>query len=94
MFGVEEGDEDTPADPQQAAAQRKQLVFELNRNGQYLRLKDQLKAAVVGIVKESYHKSGSMGRQEMQAGPPPSCAHSHRSLQLLMQCSQVWLPGP
>ncbi len=64
MFGAEEG---APADPQQAAARRKQLVFELNKNGQYLRLKEQLKAAVIGIVKDSYHKSGGMGREEMQA---------------------------
>ncbi len=64
MFGAEEGH---PADPHQAAARRKQLVFELNKNGQYLRLKEQLKAAVIGIVKDSYHKSGGMGREEMQA---------------------------
>ncbi len=64
MFGTEEG---APADPHQAAARRKQLVFELNKNGQYLRLKEQLKAAVIGIVKDSYHKSGGMGREEMQA---------------------------
>ena len=67
MFGAEEGDDGNPHDPQQAAQRRKQLVFELNRSGQYLRLKEQLKAGVVAIVKESYHKSGSMGRQEMQA---------------------------
>ena len=67
MFGAEEGGESTPADSQQAAARRKQLVFELNKNGQYLRLKEQLKAAVIGIVKDSYHKSGGMGREEMQA---------------------------
>lgn len=67
MFGAEEGGESTTADPHQAAARRKQLVFELNKNGQYLRLKEQLKAAVIGIVKDSYHKSGGMGREEMQA---------------------------
>lgn len=67
MFGAEESGESTPADPHQAAARRKQLVFELNKNGQYLRLKEQLKAAVIGIVKDSYHKSGGMGREEMQA---------------------------
>ncbi len=67
MFGAEDGSESTPADPHQAAARRKQLVFELNKNGQYLRLKEQLKAAVIGIVKDSYHKSGGMGREEMQA---------------------------
>ncbi|KAL0022439.1 hypothetical protein WJX79_000099 [Trebouxia sp. C0005] len=66
MFGAEEGGESTTADPHQAAARRKQLVFELNKNGQYLRLKEQLKAAVIGIVKDSYHKSGGMGREEMQ----------------------------
>ena len=108
MFGAEEGDEDTPADPQQAAARRKQLVFELNRNGQYLRLKDQLKAAVVGIVKESYHKSGSMGRQEMQAGqrppaalpnpppPPPFSPLIARSCLfiMLLRRFQEWVFGP
>ena len=62
MFG-----EGSPAEPQQAAAKRKQLVFELNRSGQYLHLKEQLKAAVLRIVKEHYHKSGGMGREEMQA---------------------------
>ena len=71
MFGAEEG---APADPRQAAARRKQLVFELNKNGQYLRLKEQLKAAVIGIVKDSYHKSGGMGREEMQAS---LCLASH-----------------
>ncbi len=74
MFGEEETSEDAPADPQQAAARRKQLIFELNRSGQYLRLKEQLKAAVLGIVKESYHKSGGMGREEMQASQP---SHVH-----------------
>lgn len=69
MFAAKEGGAGSH-DSQQAASQRKQLVFELNRSGQYLRLKEQLKAGVVGIVKESYHKSGGMGRQEMQA----SCA--------------------
>lgn len=62
MFG-----EDAPTDPQQVAAKRKQLVFELNKNGQYLRLKEQLKLGVLRIVKEDYHKSGGMGREEMQA---------------------------
>lgn len=61
MFG-----EGSPTDPQQAAAKRKQLVFELNKNGQYLRLKEQLKAGVLRIVTEQYHKSGSMDRDEMQ----------------------------
>lgn len=61
MFG-----EGSPTDPQQAAAKRKQLVFELNKNGQYLQLKEQLKAGVLRIVKEQYQKSGSMGRDEMQ----------------------------
>lgn len=59
--------EGNPTDPQQAAAKRKQLVFELNRNGQYLALKEQLKAGVLRIVKEQYHKSGGMGKDEMQA---------------------------
>lgn len=62
MFG-----EGSPTDPQQAAAKRKQLIFELNKNGQYLRLKEQLKAGVLRIVKERYHKSGGMDRDEMQA---------------------------
>lgn len=61
MFG-----EGSPTDPQQAAAKRKQLVFELNKNGQYLQLKEQLKPGVLRIVKEQYQKSGSMGRDEMQ----------------------------
>lgn len=65
MFG-----ESSPTDPQQAAAKRKQLVFELNKNGQYLRLKEQLKAGVLRIVKEQYHKSGGMDRDEMQARHP------------------------
>ena len=78
MFGAEEGD---PADPHQAAARHKQLVFELNKNGQYLRLKEQLKAAVIGIVKDSYHKSGGMGREEMQAS---LCLASH-----LFSCQRV-----
>lgn len=62
MFG-----EGSLADPQQAAAKRKQLVFELNKTGQYLQLKEQLKAGVLRIVREHYHKSGGMGREEMQA---------------------------
>ena len=73
MFG-----EGSPTDPQEAAAKRKQLVFELNRNGQYLHLKEQLKAGVLRIVKEQYHKSGGMGREEMQASCSDSdCMASH-----------------
>ena len=67
MFGAGEASQGAPADPQQAAARRKQLVFELNRSGRYLQLKEQLKASVLRIVKEHYHKSGSMAREEMQA---------------------------
>lgn len=75
MFGAEQKDDDAPANPLQAAAKRKQLAFELNRNGQYLRLKEQLKVAVLRIVKESYHKSGGMGREEMQASRKLSSIH-------------------
>lgn len=66
MFGADEASLGT-GDHQQAAARRKQLVFELNRSGQYLQIKDQMKASVLRIVKEQYHKSGSMAREEMQA---------------------------
>ena len=67
MFGADEGSQNTVLEPQQAAARRKQLVFELNRSGQYRHIKEQLKACVLRIVKEQYHKSGSMAREEMQA---------------------------
>ena len=67
MFGADEASQGAALDPQQAAARRKQLVFELNRSGQYLHMKEQLKACVLRIVKEHYHKSGSMAREEMQA---------------------------
>lgn len=71
MFGAEGAPQGAAADAQQAAARRKQLVFELNRSGQYLQLKEQLKASVLRIVKEHYHKSGSMAREEMQACHTP-----------------------
>lgn len=68
MFGADgTAGKGQQAEAQQAAAQRKQLIFELNRSGQYLQMKEQLKAAMLRIVKEQYHKSGSMAREEMQA---------------------------
>ena len=72
MFGADGAGGGAQADPQEAAAQRKQLIFELNRSGQYLQMKEQLKAAVLRIVKEHYHKSGSMAREEMQV-PYTAC---------------------
>lgn len=67
MFGADEASQGAALEPQQAVARRKQLVFQLNRSGQYLHIKEQLKACVLHIVKEHYHKSGSMAREEMQA---------------------------
>ena len=90
MFGAEEVEEGSPHDPQQAGQRRKQLVFELNRSGQYLRLKEQLKAGVVAIVKESYHKSGSMGRQEMQASLTSLPSHYNRPQTHVAYWSVVW----
>lgn len=46
-------------------SRHKALVFDLNRSGKYLQLKDSLKSAVVAIVKEKYRKSGTMSPNEM-----------------------------
>lgn len=83
MFGADEaalGASDT------AASRRKQLVFELNRSGQYLHIKEQLKASVLRIVKEHYHKSGSMAREEMQAWHLPLCITSCPAIEVV-NCS-------
>ena len=49
----------------EAGTRHKQLVFELNRSGKYLQLKDSLRKAVVRIVRERFLKSGSMSPNEM-----------------------------
>mmetsp|Transcript_45518 Transcript_45518/g.144787 ORF Transcript_45518/g.144787 Transcript_45518/m.144787 type:complete len:1066 (-) Transcript_45518:1094-4291(-) len=51
--------------PQEQLRRKNALVFELNRQGQYLAMKSKLKEAVVAIVKERWQKSGDMHREEM-----------------------------
>eukprot|EP00891_Asterochloris_glomerata_P001607 jgi/Astpho2/1607/fgenesh1_pg.00028_%23_15_t len=65
-FGDHLRDPVASADPQKAAQRRKQMMFELNRSGQYLQLQEQLRACVVRIVQEHFHKAGTMDRQDMQ----------------------------
>ncbi|MEW5299580.1 MAG: hypothetical protein WDW36_002581 [Sanguina aurantia] len=60
--------QESPAAAAAAQAQRtKALVFELNRSGKYLALKEGLKAAVVRLVRERFRKSGAMGPNEMES---------------------------
>uniref|UniRef100_A0A061QN23 Tetratricopeptide repeat protein 18-like n=2 Tax=Tetraselmis sp. GSL018 TaxID=582737 RepID=A0A061QN23_9CHLO len=48
------------------AARQRRVVFELNRTGKYLEIKERLRAIIVRVVQERYHKSGDMGYDEMQ----------------------------
>ncbi len=70
-FGDHLRDPVASADPQKAAQRRKQMMFELNRSGQYLQLQEQLRACVVRIVQEHFHKAGTMDRQDMQVRAVP-----------------------
>lgn len=48
------------------ATRQRKLVFELNRTGKYLELKESLRDIIVRLVKEKYRKSGNMGYDEMR----------------------------
>eukprot|EP00951_Prasinocladus_malaysianus_P022423 scaffold187820_cov35-Prasinocladus_malaysianus.AAC.2 len=49
------------AEEKEMAARQRKLVFELNRTGKYLELKEKLRGLIVKVVKEKYRKSGDMG---------------------------------
>ena len=70
-FGDHLRDPVASADPQKAAQRHKQMMFELNKSGQYLQLQEQLQASVVRIVQEHFHKAGTMDRQDMQVKALP-----------------------
>ena len=70
-FGDHLRDPVASADPQKVTQRRKQMMFELNRSGQYLQLQEQLRASVVHIVQEHFHKAGTMDRQDMQVRAVP-----------------------
>ena len=54
------------AEEKVVAARQRKLVFELNRTGKYLELKETLRSIIVRVVKEKYRKSGEMGYDEMR----------------------------
>ncbi|NXV31346.1 CFA70 protein, partial [Rissa tridactyla] len=55
-------------DPQTLEEQKRQLNFELNKSGKYFAFKEQLKYAVVKIVREKYQKTTAFEtREEFQA---------------------------
>ena len=58
--------EGTPSSEAEAADRKKKIVFELNKTGKYLELKDALKESIVKIVKDKYRRSGAMTKREMQ----------------------------
>lgn len=67
MFGEELEREKGPyAQEKVMAARQRKLVFELNRTGKYLELKDTLRGVIVRVVQEKYKKSGAMGYDEMR----------------------------
>ncbi|XP_054067018.1 cilia- and flagella-associated protein 70 isoform X9 [Rissa tridactyla] len=51
-------------DPQTLEEQKRQLNFELNKSGKYFAFKEQLKYAVVKIVREKYQKTTAFETQE------------------------------
>ncbi|NWT47699.1 CFA70 protein, partial [Chroicocephalus maculipennis] len=53
-----------PTDPQTLEEQKRQLNFELNKSGKYFAFKEQLKYAVVKIVREKYQKTTAFETQE------------------------------
>ena len=46
---------------------RRALIYELNRSGAYMSMKESLKSSVVAIVHERFNMSGGMSREEMSA---------------------------
>ena len=46
---------------------RRSLIYELNKTGAYLRMKESLKSSVVSVVQEKFRLSGGMSRDEMSA---------------------------
>lgn len=46
---------------------RRALIYELNRSGAYMNMKESLKSSVVAVVRERFNMSGGMSREEMSA---------------------------
>ena len=55
-----------PGDAEGKDARRKALVFELNRSGKYHDLKERLKEAAQGIIKERFFQGGERARGKIQ----------------------------
>ena len=53
-----------PGDAEGKDARRKALVFELNRSGKYHDLKERLKEAAQGIIKERFFQGGESAREK------------------------------
>lgn len=64
MFGEHMASDDLLHSPEGAAARRKQLLYELNTSGKYYQFKEQLKHAVVKVVREKFLRRAPITDEE------------------------------